>query len=282
MNFQNILICYSSFKDKNLNVTMKLIENINSILIDKSKPYKVDIICAEDRGSINKSDNFYDLAFSVGGDGTFLRTVHILKGNDTPIIGINLGRRGFMTEIEQDKIVDSLVNLKEGKFIKKSYPFLYGNVNNGEDFDIAVNDIFISKFSPLKTVGLALYVDNQFVDSYICDGILVSSAFGSTAYNRALNGSIVNPDCPVFIITPVGTADSNFKSLIVPNTSSVRVKVVNTHNESVLVGYDGTQTVLELKENDIIDIYNNSNNFSILYLESFSYYDNVRSKIKNY
>ena len=158
---------------------------------------------------------------------------------------------------------------------------MYGNVNNGEDFDIAVNDIFISKSSPLKTVGLALYVDNQFVDSYICDGILVSSAFGSTAYNRALNGSIVNPDCPVFIITPVGTADSNFKSLIVPNTSSVRVKVVNTHNESVLVGYDGTQTVLELKENGVLDIYNNSSNFSILYLDSFDYYSNLRTKIKN-
>lgn len=282
MNFQNILICYSSFKDKNLNVTTKLIENINSILIDKSKPYKVDIICAEDKGSINKSDNFYDLAFSVGGDGTFLRTAHVLSGHNTPMIGVNVGRRGFMTEIEQDKIVDSLVNLKEGKFIKKSYPFLNGNINKGEYSDIAVNDILVCKSDMLKTVELALYVDNQFVAKYICDGILVSSAFGSTAYNRALNGSVVHPDCPVFIITPVGTSDSDFQSLVVSNQSTVKIEIINTKGaEIATVGFDGTQTVFGLENGDFIEILDNELKFTMLHLNGFEYYDNLRKKLAN-
>lgn len=271
--FRRILICYSSEKDKG-GLISKTVAEYAKILHNPIIPSEIDIVSLEDTGFIEK---MYDLAISVGGDGTLLRVAHLMSPYNTPIIGVNLGRRGFMPEIELDKIEESFKMIKNGEFVKKSYPYLLGRTEDDED--IAVNDIFICKSDMLKTVELGLYVDDQFVAKYICDGILVSSAFGSTAYNRALNGSVVHHDCPVFIITPVGTADTDFVSLVVSNTSKVKVEIVNTKgSEYVTVGFDGTQTVFGLKEKDYIEI-TTENSFKMLHLNSFEYYDNLRKKL---
>lgn len=271
--FRRILICYSEEKDKGGNIA-RTVAKYATVLHNPIIPSEVDIVSVENTFVIDK---MYDLAISVGGDGTLLRVAHLMAAYNTPIIGVNLGRRGFMPEIEIDEIEDSFNKIKNGEFVKKSYPYLIGRTENDED--IAVNDIFICKTNMLKTVELALYVDTQFVAKYICDGILVSSAFGSTAYNRALNGSVVYPDCPVFIITPVGTTDSDFQSLVVSNQSVVMVEICNCKdNEFVTVGFDGTQAVFGLKEGAVIDI-TNGHSFTMLHLNSFEYYDNLRKKL---
>ena len=271
--FRRILICYSEKKDKNGEIA-KTVAKYATVLHNPIIPSEVDIVSVEDTFVIDK---MYDLAISVGGDGTLLRVAHLMAAYNTPIIGVNLGRRGFMPEIEVDEIEASFNKIKNGEFVKKSYPYLIGRTENDED--IAVNDIFICKTNMLKTVELALYVDTQFVAKYICDGILVSSAFGSTAYNRALNGSVVHPDCPVFIITPVGTTDSDFQSLVVSNQSVVTVEICNCKdNEFVTVGFDGTQAVFGLKEGAVVDI-TNGYSFTMLHLNSFEYYDNLRKKL---
>lgn len=272
--FRKILICYSPEKDKDGSISYLVAEQAK-VLHNPIIPSEIDIVSVEEVVVVEK---MYDLAISVGGDGTLLRVAHLMAAYNTPIIGVNLGRRGFMPEIEVDKIEEAFEKIKNGEFVKKSYPYLFGKTENDED--IAVNDIFICKSSILKTVELALYVDTQFVAKYICDGILVSSAFGSTAYNRALNGSVVHPDCPVFIITPVGTADSDFKSLIVSNQSVVTVEVCNNKGDKyTTVGFDGTQTVFGLSEGDVLDITVGSS-FTMLHLDSFEYYDNLRRKLK--
>lgn len=255
----------------------KRIANAAQVLHNPIIPSEVDIASVEDTFVIDK---MYDLAISVGGDGTLLRVAHLMAAYNTPIIGVNLGRRGFMPEIEINSIEDSFNKIKNGEFVKKSYPYLLGRTGNEED--IAVNDIFVCKTDMLKTVELGLYVDNQFVAKYICDGILVSSAFGSTAYNRALNGSVVHPDCPVFIITPVGTSDSDFQSLVVSNQSTVKIEIINTKGaEIATVGFDGTQTVFGLKNGDFIEILDNELKFTMLHLNGFEYYDNLRKKLAN-
>ena len=277
MSFQRILICYSPEKDKNGEQSRHLVSIwAERYLVNKIMPYTIDIVSVEDFGFIEKS---YDLAISVGGDGTLLRVIHLLNAHNTPVIGVNMGRRGFMTEIELHKVEDSFKAISEGKCQVKSYPYLYGEINEEVDFDIAVNDIYVCKSQSLTTVELGLYVDETLVDSYICDGILVSTAFGSTAYNRALNGSIVHPDSPVFIITPVGTSDGKFKSLVVPKTSRIRIGVIRCSDKGVEVGFDGTQAVLSLKENDVIEIRDNSVSFKMIQLNNFDYYENMRRKL---
>ena len=271
--FRRILICYSPDKDKNGLIRYRVAEQAKK-LHNPIIPSEIDIISVDDTVVVDK---MYDLAISVGGDGTLLRAIHLMSPYNTPIIGVNLGRRGFMPEIEVDKIEESFEKIKNGEFSKKSYSYLLGKTENDED--IAVNDILVCKTDMLKTVELGLYVDNQFVAKYICDGILVSSAFGSTAYNRALNGSIVHPDCPVFIITPIGTVDSHFQSLVVSNQSTVKIEIINTKGaEIATVGFDGTQTVFGLKNGDNIEI-SNGVSFTMLHLNGYEYYENMRKKL---
>ncbi len=274
--FRRILIGYSRIKDLNCEVTNKVKEEAR-ILQNPIIPSEIDVCCIEDTVVIEK---MYDLAISVGGDGSFLRMVHLLSPYNTPIIGVNLGRRGFMPEIEVSNIAKAFKMLNNGAFVPNKHFYLYGEINNGTDFDIAVNDIYVCKSNVLGTADLGLYVDGQFVSRFICDGILVSSALGSTAYNRALTGTIVQPNCPVIVITPVGTNDSLFKSLVVSNTSEIVIEVMSgAMDTEILVGFDGTQSVLSMKPKDKITIRNNESLFTVIHLDDFEYYDNLHTKL---
>lgn len=272
--FRRILICYSSEKDKN-GMISKTIANSAKKLHNPIIPSEIDIISVENTVIVDK---MYDLAISVGGDGTLLRLAHLMAPFNTPIIGVNLGRRGFMPEIELYQLEEAFDKLLNSDFTCEHYSYLVGKTANDED--IAVNDIFVCKTDMLKTVELGLYVDDQFVASYICDGILISSALGSTAYNRALNGMVVHPDCPVFIVTPVGTVDSDFKSLVVSDESIVKIKILNLkESDYATVGFDGTQTVFGLKEGQEISIMKSDSTFKLIHLKGFEYYSNLRKKL---
>lgn len=266
--FNRVLICYSNSKDPNREFTDKLINilrikyQINDIVVNKIEDNKV-------------IEGKFDIAFSVGGDGTMLRTIHL--ADEVPIIGINLGRKGFITNIEPIDIMVALDKLFSGRYAVKYTSFIEGYTNG--EIGWAVNDITIGKKDFLKTVHLELYVDNKFVGSYICDGMLISTAFGSTAYNRALNDTIVHPNSPVYIITPIGTADASFKSLIVHHDSNIKIKVLdNSASSDIVVGFDGTQKVFDLKDNEI-EIYRSSASFKTVELYGYDYFENLRNKI---
>lgn len=266
--FERVLICYSHSKDPNREFTNKLM-NILQIR------YDIDDIVINKIEDNLPIDGKFDIAFSVGGDGTMLRTIHLV--DDVPIIGVNLGRKGFITNIEPLDINVALNNVFSGRYSVNYTSFIEGYTNG--EIGWAVNDITIGKKDFLKTVHLELYVDNKFVGSYICDGMLVSTAFGSTAYNRALNNTIVHPNSPVYIITPIGTADASFKSLIVHHDSNIKIKVLdNSASSDIVVGFDGTQKVLDLKDNEI-EIYRSSASFKTVELYGYDYFENLRNKI---
>ena len=158
--FRRILVCYSPEKDK-CGVIANQVAEEAKILHNPIIPSEVDIISVDDTFVVDK---MYDLAISVGGDGTFLRLAHLMSPYSTPIIGVNLGRRGFMPEIEKENIKFAFEKINKGEFTIKNYPYLFGSVNDDEDFDIAVNDIFICKAQSLKTVELSLCIDDTYVE----------------------------------------------------------------------------------------------------------------------
>lgn len=265
---EKILICYSQSKDPKRECVNKL----RDILETKYKITDITIYKVEDK--IETVEKF-DMAFSIGGDGSMLRTIHLVP--DSPVIGINLGRKGFIATIEPNNLEEELEKVFSAKYSVDVTSFITGLVN-GSFYD-AVNDITIGKKDFLKTIHLELYVDNNLVGSYICDGMLVSTAFGSTAYNRALNNTIVHPKSPVYIITPIGTADSEFKSLIVHHDSSITIKVLeNSQSSDIIVGFDGTQKVVELKNNYEIEIGRSPVSYKTVQLNGYNYYKNLRDK----
>lgn len=288
--YKYVLICYSEEKDKNLDIVNKVAVLIKKYLLDISEKYRIDYLnIDEDNKSqvqkfLNNNSSYgnylYDIGFSIGGDGTFLRLSHLLYGKDTPIIGVNLGRRGFLAEIEPDNLELAIKEISEGKYKIESHPYLKGNIGciNNIEYQ-AINDILVCKNDMFRTCELSLYIDNQFIDTYICDGILVSSSFGSTAYNRALTGVVINSNCPVLSITPIGTNDVLFKSLIISDTSKITIK--SKRPENVKIGFDGSQYQSKLKDGIInIEIDKYAKNRTILHLDDFKYYKNLNSKLR--
>lgn len=267
--FEKVLICYSESKDPK----REYVSRIQTLLENKYNVSNITVCKVEDVININEK---FDIAFSIGGDGSMLRTIHLVP--DSPVIGINLGRKGFIANIEVENIESDIEKLFSGRYSVSRNSFISGLVN-GEYYD-AVNDITIGKKDFLKTIHLELYVNHSFVDSYICDGILVSTAFGSTAYNRALNSTIVHPSSPVYIITPIGTADADFKSLIVHHDSDIKIRVIeNSQSSDIIVGFDGTQKVVDLGNEFEIEIGRSPVSYEIVQIKGYNYFENLRNKI---
>lgn len=261
------LLIVNRYKDKDNKISFELKKQIETILY----PCVVDIIFdVKDYVNIG-----YNLIFTVGGDGTILQASHI--ANNIPIVGINLGRVGFMAAIEIDKIIEYLYRIKEGNYSVKTYSFLESNIDGNKHK--ATNDIVIGKFNMLKTISLSLCINAVFVENYICDGLLISSAFGSTAYNMSLNGPIVHPDSPVIIITPIAPIGLKTSSLIIPDNNIISI-TVHSHSEDEyegLVGFDGSNDSIKIKGDKTIEIVKGFDKFSLL--EFDNYYNNLRNKL---
>ena len=243
--FEKVLICYSESKDPK----REYVSRIQTLLENKYNVSNITVCKVEDVININEK---FDIAFSIGGDGSMLRTIHLVP--DSPVIGINLGRKGFIANIEVENIESDIEKLFSGRYSVSRNSFISGLVN-GEYYD-AVNDITIGKKDFLKTIHLELYVNHSFVDSYICDGILVSTAFGSTAYNRALNSTIVHHD------------------------SDIKIRVIeNSQSSDIIVGFDGTQKVVDLGNEFEIEIGRSPVSYEIVQIKGYNYFENLRNKI---
>lgn len=267
MLYNRILLCYSKSKDPEKEFTNYFLGLLN-------KYFKEKEIIVETVEEIKEYYEPFDYAFSIGGDGTFLRVAHAVC--NTPIVGINLGRKGFLATIEKENAEEAVKSIVNYRYSIKRRSFICGCIDDNQL--MAVNDITIGKKDFMKTVHIELYVDDKFVNSYICDGMVISTAFGSTAYNRALNNIIAHPDAPIHIITPIASNDKLFKSLIVYYNSKITVKVLENNTSSdVVVGFDGTQHIVDLKNQ--INIYRAPEEFLTLELFSYDYYENLKKKI---
>lgn len=263
---KKILICYSENKDPHKKYTELLINEL------KNNFSNIEIVEKEvkDLSLCHKS---FDFAFSVGGDGTFLRVAHSVI--NTPIIGINLGRKGFLATIEKSEVPYAIEKIKNNQYSVKKRYFIEGTTDTSGG--IAVNDITIGKENFMKTIHIALYVDNKLVNTYICDGMVISTAFGSTAYNKALTNMVAHPDAPIYIITPIASNDNLFSSLIVNHNSNIRVNVLpNDASSKIVVGFDGTQKVIPMEK--YLEIYKSENYFLTIEFDDFDYYENLRKK----
>ena len=263
---KKILICYSENTDPHKKYTELLIKELKNNFSD------IEIIEKEvkDLSLCHKS---FDFAFSVGGDGTFLRVAHSVI--NTPIIGINLGRKGFLATIEKSEISYAVEKIKNNQYSVKKRYFIEGTTDTSDG--IAVNDITIGKENFMKTIHIALYVDNKLVNTYICDGMVISTAFGSTAYNKALTNMVAHPDAPIYIITPIASNDNLFSSLIINCESNIRVNVLpNDASSKIVVGFDGTQKVISMDK--YLEVFKSENYFQAIEFDDFDYYENLRKK----
>ena len=168
-----------------------------------------------------------DIVVSLGGDGTILRTAKMVGDTGKPILGINLGKLGFLAELNFDELRNSMDELFKGKFNLEERATLRATFQkDGKSFDFfALNDVVIDKAGSSRMIDLETYVDSEYLITYRADGLVVSTPTGSTGYSLSTGGPIISPESRVIEISPISPHTLTARPVIVPDNSMVHIMV---------------------------------------------------------
>lgn len=165
--------------------------------------------------------------FSVGGDGTFLHSVLNIRNFDIPVIGVNSGRLGFLADISADQIKDALSDIFNNKYSIIERSLLEVNFEGSEnlDFNFALNEMAVLKTDTSSMINISAYVNNELLNNYWADGLIIATPTGSTAYSLSVGGPILTPDSENFVITPLAPHNLTIRPIVVPDKSEITLKV---------------------------------------------------------
>jgi len=220
-----------------------------------------------------------DLLLVFGGDGTMLRAARDIAGSPTPILGINIGGLGFLTAVPSNELPRALKQIWNGRFKFESRALIEaaGVCNGNQICETALNDVVVSRGAVSRLIALDVGVDGEFITRYRCDGLIVSSPTGSTAYSLAAGGAVVLPTAEVFAITPICPHALSNRSIILPLDSKISVKAVNPQPATIL-SVDG-QIVAKLDANDEVTIRRSHRALHLMRLADNSFLEALRHKL---
>ena len=217
----------------------------------------------------------------LGGDGTMLAAARAVAKAGIPILGVNLGSLGFMTESRLEELETTLDAVAANKAVTDRRAMLHCQLVRGgqcvEAWD-ALNDIVVNKAALARIVDFDVLVNGQFVSNYKADGIIVATPTGSTAYSLAAGGPVLGPSVDAFVITPVSPHSLTNRALVVPDKSEIVIEVKQTQEEAYLT-VDG-QTGVPLRRGDRIACKKSEHAIQLLHLPQRSFFDVLRTKLK--
>ncbi|MBO4927565.1 MAG: NAD(+)/NADH kinase [Clostridiales bacterium] len=223
-----------------------------------------------------------DILFSLGGDGTFLRTAHKYPGSRVPMIGVNLGTIGFLTEIHKNDFEDAVERLISGNYSLEKRTQLEVTLlsENGEvrEKGICLNDAVIARGANLHVVTIDLLIDHDHVERLSGDGVILSTATGATAYCLAAGGPIVKPEMDIFMVTPICPHTLHNRTYIVSGDSTIEL-VIERFSEPPIISLDGRPNI-ELRYHDRISIRKSEQDVVVAKLGYKNFYQTVRQKIR--
>ncbi|MAZ30725.1 MAG: NAD kinase [Flavobacteriales bacterium] len=196
--------------------------------------------------SYEELKNGVDLFVSIGGDGTILDATTIIRDSEIPIIGVNTGRLGFLADIAKNEIPKTIIQLVNKRFTIDRRVMLKLETDCGifGDLNFALNEVTISRKDTTSMITISTYINNQFLNSYWADGLIISTPTGSTGYSLSCGGPIVMPGSNNFIITPIAPHNLNVRPLVISDEYTIKVKVEGRENQ-FLVALDSRIESLE-------------------------------------
>lgn len=281
---KRIALIANTNKEKAVNV----MEQVCNYLDTKGKDYLLEEASA---GLLKRKVNskiyerlidFVDVVIVFGGDGTFLKAARTFANSDVPILGINLGQLGFLTDIEVEMLEDGLDKLLAGKYQIEERMILEGTViraNQKVNRVIAINDLVLTKGPFSRIIKLETFIDGEYITTYPGDGLIIACPTGSTAYSLSAGGPIVNPKMKSLIITPICPHTLNSRSIVTTEDEEIVVKVDADHNE-VMLTVDGQDSFPILSE-DIIKINKSNLVAKMIKLEGYNFYKILRNRLHN-
>ncbi len=221
-----------------------------------------------------------DLVILFGGDGTFLHTAHHFQGTDIPLLGVNLGSLGFMTEIEINEIEDTLIKMINNRYEVEERMMLEVVVerNGYEVFHShALNDVVVNRDANAHLTNIKLFVRNEFIHSYNGDGLIIATPTGSTAYSLSAGGPIINSQMRAILITPICPHSLSIRPMIVDASENIKIEVYGDESK-MKIASDGRYDY-NLSNGDLIKIKSSQKTVSLVKLPDKNFYKILREKM---
>ena len=221
-----------------------------------------------------------DFLISVGGDGTFLSSMLFLKSSKIPVIGLNSGRLGFLANIGKEEINKAFDAIFSGDYAieKRSLLRVESDIDLFDGFNFALNEVSVQK-SDSSLISVDAWLNDEFLNTYWTDGLIISTPTGSTAYSLSVGGPIVAPGSNNFTLAPIASHNLTVRPIVVPDDVQIRLEV-KTRSESFLVTVDNRKQELKLKlKNNIIHIRKSKFELKMLKLPFNNYYATLRNKL---
>ena len=223
-----------------------------------------------------------DCAIVIGGGGGFFVMGKTVWKKDVPILGINMGTLGYLTEVEVSNLAEDITQMLKGDYLYEERMMLEGMFPNGKK-DVALNDIVVSrKGDDLRIIYFKLFVNGELLNSYEADGIIISTPTGSTAYNMSAGVPIVEPTASLTVITPICSHALNTRSIVLSSDDEIVIEIGEGRRgniEKVLVTFDGATSV-PLETGDRLTICKAKESTKIMKINKISFLEILRRKMK--
>ena len=220
-----------------------------------------------------------DLLLVFGGDGSMLHVAREIAGSTTPMLGINIGGLGFLTAVPSDGLAHALNHIWKGEFQYESRVLLEasGTCNGRPVHENALNDIVVGRGAVSRLIDLDVSVNGEWITRYRCDGLIVSTPTGSTAYSLAAGGAVIFPTADVLALVPICPHTMSNRPLILPLASTIRIKAISPAPATILSA-DG-QLVGELGAGDAVTIRRSRRTVRLMHLADSSFLEALRRKL---
>jgi len=219
-----------------------------------------------------------DLMICVGGDGTFLEAVTIVRTLNIPIVGINSGRLGFLTNISKNEIESSINSIFEGNYNIESRYLLELTSPSPlfPDFNFALNDITVHKLDTSSMIEINALLNENFLNCYRADGLIVSTSTGSTAYSLSVGGPILLPDANGFVISPIAPHNLNARPMVIPDNYIIKL-TIQSRTENCLISLDHRSIAIDSSAE--LTIKKSSFSIKILQCSDNNFFSTLRQKL---
>ncbi len=221
--------------------------------------------------------NNAQVLISLGGDGTLLKAARIVRGTNIPILGVNMGGLGFLTEITYRDLNEALPLLFRKKYSIEKRSMLMISVSRDAPKLFALNDVVLSRGASARIVELKTFIDGDYLTTFASDGLIVSTSTGSTAHSLSSGGPIIHPSIDSILVVPICPHTLSNRPIVVPHKSKIRVKILTENPVDYTV--DG-QIGGKLKKGDEIEVSLAPFHVSLVRLKEKSFYELLRKKLK--
>ncbi|WP_103865802.1 NAD kinase [Aquimarina sp. I32.4] len=281
---------YGQFYHKNSGIYIQqlletLDENGVEVVIEKNFLELINLHDEIDKtyshfSTFEELDTSYDLFFSIGGDGTILKTITYVRDLGIPIAGINTGRLGFLATIQKEEIKDSIALILDKKFYTSSRSLVTVETSPATDefgvLNFAMNEIAVSRRNTTSMVTVHTTLNNEFLTSYWADGLIVATPTGSTGYSLSCGGPVMMPDAESMALTPIAPHNLNARPLVIPDNQKIELQV-SGREDTYLVSLDSR--IHALPNETTIIIKKASFKINMVVLQEDSFLKTLRKKM---